>query len=106
MASLKTLLLGWWGIPWGPIYSVQAIFSNLFGGEQPPLNNFRILGWQAIYFAQIERLDLARAIAGSALGFAHRIPEQERLNDAHTSREIKALANLLASPHLTTGLRR
>src|SRR5271165_7004629 len=97
-ASLKTWLLGWWGIPWGPIYSVQAIFSNLFGGEQPPLNNFRILGWQAIYFAQIERLDLARAIAESALRFAQKIPEQERLNDARTSREIRALAQLLASP--------
>jgi len=97
-ASLKTWLLGWWGIPWGPIYSVQAIFSNLFGGEMPPLKNFRILGWQAIYFAQIGRLNLAYAVAESALRFAQKIPEQERLNDARTSREIRALAQLLASP--------
>jgi hypothetical protein len=29
---LGTLLLGWWGIPWGPIYTVQAIAKNLRGG--------------------------------------------------------------------------
>lgn len=27
-----TLFLGWWGIPWGPIYSIQSIFKNLKGG--------------------------------------------------------------------------
>lgn len=30
--SLLTFLLGWWGIPWGPIYSVQSIFMNFAGG--------------------------------------------------------------------------
>jgi hypothetical protein len=30
--SFGTLLLGWWGIPWGPIYTVQAIFRNFRGG--------------------------------------------------------------------------
>ena len=28
-----TLLVGWWGIPWGPIYSVQSIYANLSGGR-------------------------------------------------------------------------
>lgn len=27
-----TLLLGWWGIPWGPIYSNDGIFNVLSGG--------------------------------------------------------------------------
>ncbi|MDR3719680.1 MAG: J domain-containing protein, partial [Bryobacteraceae bacterium] len=54
-ASAKTWLLGWWGIPFGPIYSVQAIYSNLRGGEMPPLNNLRILTRQAIYFAHAGR---------------------------------------------------
>ena len=36
-ASGKTWLLVWWGIPWGPVYSVHAIYSNMFGGERPPL---------------------------------------------------------------------
>ena len=31
--SLITLLLGWWGIPWGPIRTVQALYINLRGGQ-------------------------------------------------------------------------
>ena len=31
--TLLTLVAGWWGIPWGPIYSVQSIYSNLSGGR-------------------------------------------------------------------------
>jgi hypothetical protein len=28
------LLLGWWGIPWGPIYTIQSLVNNLKGGNQ------------------------------------------------------------------------
>lgn len=31
--TLLTLLAGWWGIPWGPIYSVRSLWINLRGGE-------------------------------------------------------------------------
>ncbi len=31
--TLLTLLFGWWGIPWGPIYSIQSIYANLNGGK-------------------------------------------------------------------------
>jgi len=31
--TLLTLLLGWWGIPWGPIYSISSVFTNLTGGK-------------------------------------------------------------------------
>jgi hypothetical protein len=30
--SFGTLLLGWWGIPWGPVFTVQAIVRNFRGG--------------------------------------------------------------------------
>ena len=30
---LLTLLAGWWGIPWGPIYSIQSLATNLGGGK-------------------------------------------------------------------------
>lgn len=30
--TLLTLVAGWWGIPWGPIYSVQSLRTNLRGG--------------------------------------------------------------------------
>jgi len=28
-----TFFLGWWGIPWGPIYSVGCLGTNLSGGK-------------------------------------------------------------------------
>ncbi|MEK6221702.1 MAG: hypothetical protein N2D54_05595 [Chloroflexota bacterium] len=31
--TFLTLVLGWWGIPWGPIYRVQAIINNFQGGK-------------------------------------------------------------------------
>ncbi|MES2569333.1 MAG: hypothetical protein V4710_04680, partial [Verrucomicrobiota bacterium] len=30
--SLFTLLVGWWGIPWGPIYTIQTVYRNFRGG--------------------------------------------------------------------------
>lgn len=31
--TLLTLLVGWWGIPWGPIYTIGALVKNIRGGE-------------------------------------------------------------------------
>lgn len=31
--TLLTLVAGWWGIPWGPVYSVQSLYTNLTGGR-------------------------------------------------------------------------
>ena len=31
--TLLSLVLGWWGIPWGPIYTVQSIWVNFQGGK-------------------------------------------------------------------------
>ena len=28
-----SLLAGWWGIPWGPIWTIQALVTNLRGGK-------------------------------------------------------------------------
>jgi len=30
--TLLTLVAGWWGIPWGPIRTVQSLWINLHGG--------------------------------------------------------------------------
>jgi DnaJ domain len=103
-ASGITWLLGWWGLPWGPIYSAHAIFSNMMGGERPPLKNFKILGWQASYFAQAGRFDLARVVARDALAFADKIPKYERLGDRQMGREVRALRNLLAGTGTNDGV--
>ena len=31
--TIISFLLGWWGIPWGPIYTIQTIGKNLGGGK-------------------------------------------------------------------------
>ncbi len=31
--TLLTLLFGWWGFPWGPIYSIGALITNFGGGK-------------------------------------------------------------------------
>lgn len=31
--TLISLFFGWWGIPWGPIYTIGSLFSNLGGGK-------------------------------------------------------------------------
>ncbi len=31
--TLITFFFGWWGIPWGPIYSVGCLGTNLSGGK-------------------------------------------------------------------------
>ncbi len=30
--SALSLLLGWWGIPWGPIWTIATVFRNASGG--------------------------------------------------------------------------
>ena len=31
--SLVSLLFGWWGIPWGPIYTISSLVTNFGGGK-------------------------------------------------------------------------
>lgn len=31
--TVLSLLLGWWGFPWGPIYTFSSIATNLRGGK-------------------------------------------------------------------------
>ena len=39
ICSIVTLIFGWWGIPWGPIYTVQTIFRNLRGGVKTSIED-------------------------------------------------------------------
>jgi hypothetical protein len=31
--TFLTLVAGWWGFPWGPIYTVTSLLTNLKGGK-------------------------------------------------------------------------
>ena len=39
-----TLLLGWWGIPWGPIWTIGSLWKNLQGGEDVTAQVMNSLG--------------------------------------------------------------
>jgi hypothetical protein len=42
--TLLSLMAGWWGIPWGPIYTIQSVYNNSRGGKdvtQAVVNSFR-----------------------------------------------------------------
>jgi hypothetical protein len=92
-ASGITWLLGWWGIPWGPIFSVHAILSNLVGGEKPALMNARILAYQAIAFGLRGHSNIAIGIAREGFKFAKKIPKNEPLRESL----MNSLENILKS---------
>lgn len=31
--TTTSLLFGWWGFPWGPIYTIGSIYTNMRGGK-------------------------------------------------------------------------
>jgi hypothetical protein len=35
--TLLSLVAGWWGIPWGPIYTIQSVYNNSRGGKDVTL---------------------------------------------------------------------
>lgn len=72
-ATVITWLIGWWGLPWGVLYSLTTIFHNLFGGSKPNDVNARLLAYQAWVFATQNKFDLARAVAIEANDFARKI---------------------------------
>lgn len=95
-ASATSWLLGWWGVPWGPLFTVQALVSNMFGGSYPPLENARMLGYQAYYFYTIGRPDLAQSIAQSAIRFSRKIPKTLGRNAAGVNEGDSLTSNLEA----------
>lgn len=73
-ATAITWVTGWWGFPWGPIYSVQAIFTNMMGGKKLADVNSRIMAHQAWYFASRGKMEIAQAVAVEASELARTVP--------------------------------
>ena len=65
-----TLITGWWSIH-GFIWTCQSLIHNLVGGQFNE-QNARLQGCQAIYFAQIGKIDLARAVAIEAINLVEK----------------------------------
>ena len=58
--TLVSALFGWWGFPWGPIYTLQAIGRNSAGGYQDASLNAGLL--KAVAAELMERGDQPGAI--------------------------------------------
>jgi len=86
--TLLSAVFGWWGFPWGPIYTLQAIGRNSSGGIQDRELNAQIL--QAVAAELMERGDQAAAITA--------LEESLRLNDDGSARQaLWSLKGELAS---------
>lgn len=72
-ATAFTWVFGWWGFPFGPIYTIHALFVNMLGGKRPIDVNARVLAHQAWYLAATGHMDVARAVAEQALALSLKI---------------------------------
>jgi curved DNA-binding protein CbpA len=64
--TFLSALLGWWGFPWGPIYTLQALFVNATGGLQSASNNAALLRTVAYQlYTRSERDEAALALSNS-----------------------------------------
>ncbi len=79
IASAITWLLGWWGVPWGPLWTVKALWCNLRGGERPGDINASLLSRQARYFIGTGKLALARAALDQAMSLVQRPELRQKL---------------------------
>jgi len=64
--SLKSALLGWWGFPWGLIYTTTSILSNATGGKRSQDVDDRLTWYNALAFFSKGNYALAYALAREA----------------------------------------
>lgn len=43
---ILSLLFGWWGIPWGPIYTIQSLYKDFGGGTDVTQDVLQILNYE------------------------------------------------------------
>lgn len=94
-ASAITWLLGWWGIPWGPILTIGALYRNLLNGTQPADANGEILGRQALYFWENGKPDLAAATLDQGLRLKIDATLRERLSELRQALPPASKARLI-----------
>lgn len=46
--TLTSLALGWWGIPWGVIYTISCVVGNSTGGTDVTDKVLQALGWRVL----------------------------------------------------------
>lgn len=121
-SSAISAIAGWWGVPWGPIYTVLSIARNGIGGERPPGSEERLIWYNCLAFLSQGHNDLAYALAKKsnnaseekiAAGANRLIAELERSGHSSTRSALKnvwqvqpihALAHFCLAAALPIGL--
>lgn len=102
-ASAISWVLGWWGVPWGPIWTIGALYRNLMAGTQPADVNGQILGRQSLYFWQKGNADLAAATVDQAFHFELGPLLRKRLSELRQALPATPTARLINRWKLLTG---
>jgi curved DNA-binding protein CbpA len=61
-STVISMLFGWWSFPWGPIYTLQALFNNLKKGYKPAIPNAYLLASQSQYFLTQKKYKVSYAL--------------------------------------------
>jgi hypothetical protein len=62
-ASLISALAGWWGFPWGPIFTISSILKNAVGGRSSPTTNESLAWFNSLAFLAKGNYPLSYALA-------------------------------------------
>jgi DnaJ domain len=62
-SSAISALFGWWGVPWGPIYTIREIIRNAFGGERRLDVDEQLIWQNSVAFMDVGKYDLAGSLA-------------------------------------------
>lgn len=79
-ASAYTFFLGWWSI-WGFFWTLEALFNNAGGGEQPKENNAALLNALSYQLYRSNRLQEAYEAVNAALKLKPD-PQSEKIRDS------------------------
>jgi len=83
-ASAVTALLGWWGLPWGPPWTLRALWRNMMGGDRPGDANAALLRQLTLHFITTGNALLARAALDQALRLVERPDLRQKIQKLRT----------------------
>ena len=80
-STLWTSLLGWWGIPWGPVWAIGHGITNAVGGTREATVDEALMYQNAIAFA-------CRGEGAMAIGLSNILRKSENTEIAHRAADI------------------
>jgi hypothetical protein len=89
-STIKSMFFGWWSFPWGPIYTLQALFNNLKKGYKPPIPNAYLLACQSQYFLSQKEYKVSYALYLKSTSFYEETFSNE-ISENESSEQITLL---------------